>query len=296
MGIGSLGQQSEHEYTQFSVLKTCDWKYSRFRKFLSEWKRQNKELLRQNLQLTQMAHSTFHGPAVIMSMGESLNSVDKRVFMKARRNGALFAINATPLTLIGSEFQPNFVVLNDEPFWTPRTQYENDLREGILAHLHQNTKCTVIQPAHLENFSKFNKTIHFHGNPLTSFTKNINITKAMGIPNSTIFFAVASALYLGFSPIIIAGHDFDFAKKTSFVDGNYYTKRINPISGQESLQPLIELRENLTNLYASTALHIHYWNLFQHATVITLSQNGVIDTVDIVSNHDALQLLSQEYF
>jgi hypothetical protein len=248
-------------------------------KFCHDWKKQNHKEVKQRLSETRNREIRESGPALIISMGESVLSLDTKILELARNQRALFGINAFPLTKMGSRFPPNYLILNDEPFWFPRNEAESRVKDELLLWLAKNPNCTVAQPAQKSRFSKFNSTIFYHGNPLTSFTRNIDITKPLGTPNSTIFFATSIALYLGFSPVIVVGHDFTFAKNVKFLQTEFQIKRVNPLNSTTAYYPLRTFRENMSNLYASTALHIHFWKLFISRDVLILSDLTVIDSI-----------------
>ena len=268
----------ENTYTGFSIRSNIYWKYSRFRTWFHNYRTSEIQLMRQNLNATRLLRGTKSGPALIAATGPSLRQIDQSTLLYFRNLGSLFGINQYATSPKGELVPPNYLVLNDEPFW-------NDSNESVVGAvkrmkeliLSSDIKC-IVQPAHRKTLFQEAQTVFFHGIPLTGFHFGNRIDRLNSLPNITIFQAIATAKYLGYSPIYLVGYDLTFVKYLSTSSDGYSLEPHHHGSEQEKSIPLSSFRRSLSDLFGSMAFQIESLKQFK-TTAVQIGYESFIDTL-----------------
>jgi hypothetical protein len=240
--------------------------------------------MRRNLSNTRKQRGSKSGPALIVATGPSLSKVNESTLMHFRNLGSLFGINQYANSSKGAMVPPNYLVLNDEPFWNATSAKIISAVNNLEALVQSKSVNFVIQPAHREILFKEASTIFYHGIPLTGFNLGKRIDKLNSLPNITIFHALATAEFLGYSPIYLVGYDLSFIKYLSSDINGYTLMPHHHGSNDENSIPLYSFRRSLADLFGSMAFQIQSLKQFDK-TAVQVGYESFIDTLPKISEN-----------
>jgi hypothetical protein len=217
---------------------------------------------------------------LILLRGKDCENLDKDIIEYFFDLESLFAVNDIPAFANCPQIAPNYIVLNDEPFWVSREERFESLRKKLLILEGEGLK--VVQPAQRVNLIDNQNTVYFHGNPLTSIIGNIDIHRTMGIPNITSFHAIATAKYLGHSPIFLYGLDLSFAKYLIADETGFWLSQERYSQEPQARIKLETFRRSVSDLFGSLAFQIESLRMFKE-TIVILGHQSLVDSVPKMS-------------
>jgi hypothetical protein len=241
-----------YEYTGYSLSKLLKWKYYTLRHFLSREKSSLKNRKPEKLKKIRKLQNRMSGPAIIVGNGPSSLDLLNLDANTLQNKFTFFCVNFFLNSELAKAITPDYLVLCDGPFWNKDfVGYRNKVLE---AQLEKNL--VIIQPDNLETYGAETHTIYIRKNPLNGFTKSIAVDKRIsGLPNYTAFYAVATAIYLGYSPIYLTGMDFNHYKFANLTpDGiildphHSYSESRSAWNGRDTLSRLLSC--NLHQMYS----------------------------------------------
>ena len=277
----------ENTYTGFSISKLIYWKYSRIRTYLHKEKNSDRKETLMRLKKTRELKDTKSGPALIILRGKNSALLDKDVIEYFFKKQSIFSVNDIPTFTNCPEIKPNYIVLNDEPFWHSKESRFVKLREDLLHKMGEEFK--VIQPAQRFNLVNSEHTIHYHGNPLTTIIRNSDIDRTMGIPNITSFHAIASAIYLGYSPIILSGLELTFPKYLAADETGFWLDQSHYSNYPQERIKLDTFRRSVSDLFGSLAFQIQSLKIFDEPIYI-FGYESFVDTLPRIGKRDFQRL------
>jgi hypothetical protein len=280
----------ENSYVGFSIRSSLYWKYSRLRTYLHNYRQVNISLMHRNLRASRVLKGTKSGPALIAAAGPSLSYIEDSTFLQFRRLGSLFGINHYLTTPVGKSTPPNYLVLNDEPFWKGGDPSMINSLAQICEFIEAEKIDHIVQPAHMTKLFEGAKTIYFHGIPLTGMHLGHSIDRTNSIPNITLFHAIATAKYLGYSPIYLAGFDLSYTKFLVTDTEGYWLLPHHHGSGFEPRIPLSNFRRSLSDLFGSMAFQIHALKEFKDIAV-QVGHASYIDTLPRITEKDLRSMI-----
>lgn len=244
-----------YEYTEYSLRKLLKWKYYTLRVFLSAERSHRKNRGSGKLKKIRKLKGKMSGPAIILGNGPS--SLDLLNFdnHKLQNRYTFFCVNFFLNSELANAIAPDYLVLCDDPLWSKDfLEYRNRVSK---AQIEKNL--VIIQPDHQEDYGTETHTIYIRKNPLNGFTKRIAIEKRIsGLPNYTVFYAVATALFLGYSPIYLTGMDFNHYKFANLTPEGLilqphhsYSENSRAWSGRDTLSRLLSC-----NLHQMSSLNL----------------------------------------
>ena len=281
---------NSHAYIGYSFQKLFIWKYWTLRRFLGEVRRTSVWSQKSEILKTRSLKGSCEGPALIAATGSSLGEVPDLVFEFFKNRNSIFGVNNYILSDKGVRFPPTYQFIIDNAFFRNRDlTTEKHSMASVISSVRPDYLVQVVgSQDYLSNYPRIN----IHGHVLPSFTKSIDPTKVCGfVPNTTLF-AISLAIYLGFSPIFVAGFDYDQFKEAK-VDLDLKGIYVEDISRFKSGldRNIWEGRENSCDLFGSVAYLIETTKLFQAHDVKLIGDKGVIDTFKRISLDSLLQFI-----
>jgi len=241
-----------YEYIDSSFRLLLKWKYFTLRKFLAVERSHRKLRPKNGLRKTKSLRNQMSGPAVIIGNGPSSNELLKIDLQQFKMRHTLFCMNFFYSSELAKSLTPDYLFICDSPFWRKDCSEYRDL----VNEKQRLGNFMIVQPDNFEDFGSKTLTLKIRKNPLTSFSRNISITSSFaGMPNYTAFYMIATALYLGYSPIYIIGHDFNHYKfmhldsnGVKLLPHHFYTENPAPWAGRNTVSRI--LNANLQQINA----------------------------------------------
>ena len=277
-------EYTQHVYTGYSFIELLIWKIASIRRFISQERQTFSISNLHKLYATWKMKGTFSGPALIAATGPSLSEVPIEVLQYFRENKSLIAVNLYLLTPSGKKVAPNFQVITDRKPWVNfESENFNDFRASAKKLIDTSEISFFIQPYNLPDLFSDQKSIYIHKNPLTGIVKYKGILGPNGMPNYTTFFAIATALHLGFSPIFVTGLDlnhFLYLKANSKSElklGNHHAYE------EDQSAQTWNNRNSVEDILSSSIFQIHYLKNFRNSDIFVLGEGSMVDTLKKVS-------------
>ena len=286
-------EYTQHVYTGYSFIELLIWKIASIRRFISQERQTFSISNLHKLYATWKMKGTFSGPALIAATGPSLSEVPMEVLKYFRENNSLIAVNLYLLTPSGVKVAPNFQVITDRKPWV-NFEYKNfnDFRDAAKKLIDSNEISFLVQPYNLPDLFSGQKSIYIHKNPLPGIVKYKGILGPNGLPNYTTFFALATALHLGFSPIYITGLDlnhFLYLKPNSSSTlklGNHHAYE------EDERAQTWNNRHSVEEVLSSSAFQLHFLKKFSEKDIFVLGDGGMVDTLRRISIDELKSLYS----
>jgi hypothetical protein len=256
-----------YEYLGNSYRNLTKWKYYVLRNFLAQEKFNKNFKNKKKIEIIKKLKDSFHGPALIVANGPSLTRISEGVIQDFSDKKSMFTVNNFFDIKFNQRIIPNYHFICDNDYWNNSDPIKVNYREK-LKRLQFENDLVIIQPDYQEEFTGKN-TLFIRKNPLTGFGKSINITKVNGLPNLTSFFAISTAIYLGYSPIYVVGLDLNYYKFVEYRNDIGWVLRSHHANDfkLESYAPW-RYRETLLIVLNSNMMQIHYLSLFKNYDVI----------------------------
>ena len=186
-----------------TFLELLSWKATISRVFIGELKRYVINFTLTKYKTLSKLKNSNSGVAVICALGPSIyenKSAMRKLLSKASDNNSLFVINYFLLTEY-SDIKPTYQFLSDDYFFYEDHTYQ------YLRVVEKSPEITVL--TRMANKYKFenNKVIYFSGLNYPMSTKKINPKYIVGFSDATILHAIATAIFMGFSKIVLCGFD-----------------------------------------------------------------------------------------
>jgi hypothetical protein len=249
--------------------------------------------VKKNLKTIKKCHKTKSGPALVAGTGPSLGEIPTDVLEYFAKQRALFGVNDYALSEKGMSYPPVYQVICDEYFWHPETNPSAaKLKEITQKNLKSSSTLCIIQPYFKEELIEHSENLFINTNSLPSFTKSINISKTTGLPPMTTHFAIATAIYLGYSPIYTVGFDLNQFLSLKIINEKLVTqKTITNGQNINTENTFWKTRETVSDFLSFTAHCISSMKLFENSVVVTLGENSMVDSLKKISFDDLKQNL-----
>jgi hypothetical protein len=273
---------TQHEYVGYSFRSLLVWKIATFRRFFNHERKYFR--LRYILRLlnTWKMKNSKSGPALIAATGKSLLMIPDEILEEFTNRESLFGVNLYILSEKGKKFPPTYQIIADREGWIKVDKgnfHEFQTNGQELINLKKIKY--VIQPNYFENCFENQNTIYIHKNPLSEISRSIGICAPSGLPNLTTFFAIATAIHLGYSPVYVAGLDLDHFRYLSF-DGT--STLLNHHAYQENEDDLKWAnRETTVKVLNSSLYPMQALVKFKKHKVVILGENSLIDVLPKIS-------------
>ena len=273
---------TQHTYTGYSFIELLRWKFSRLKSFTAVYLRYILfRGVKKNLKTIKKYHKTKSGPALVAGNGPSLGEIPADILEHFAKQRALFGVNDYAVSEKGLIYPPAYQVICDEYFWHPeKNPRAAELREITQKNLELSNTLCIIQPYFKEELIKNSATLFINTNSLPSFTKSINISKTTGLPSMTTHFAIATAIYLGYSPIYTVGFDLNQFLSLKIIDRKLVTQKIITEGQDINIENTFwKTRETVPDFLSFTANCISSMKLFENSVVVTLGENSMVDSL-----------------
>jgi hypothetical protein len=285
---------SPYTFIDYSIVSLIFWKYAILRKFLSTFVTVylfsgNKRKLKK----TKKIKGAFSGPALIAAGGPSLG-INDAVFDFFKSRNAIIGVNLFPLTDKGRKFPPDFLVICDAPFFRKNTSEFEDFTDIVNGNLTLKRTNFVIQPAEFDPFFSESTSIYINTNTLLSFSNSIDVTEINGLYPLTVYFAIASAIYLGFSPIYTVGFDANQFLTLKLEANDSHMKNSHYLgASKEETHRDYKHREKISDFLSFMSSSISFMKIFKRHDVFTLGDGSYVDTIPNVSEEEFLATINK---
>jgi hypothetical protein len=291
--LNSTKIYTQHSYTGYSFFELLIWKIATIRRFVSQERHTFSFRKLHKLFETWKLKNSFSGPALIAATGPSLLKIPIEILEHFRANNSLIAVNLYLLSSSGKKVPPNFQIIADKGPWEDfHSKNFNDFRTTAGSLVESDKISYVIQPYNLPDLFSGQKSIYIHKNPLTSIIGYKGILGPSGLPNYTTFFAISTALHLGFSPIYVTGLDLNFFLKLG-TDSTSVLKLGNHHAYEEDERAQTwDNRNSVEEVLSASAFPMHYLKKFRKKEIFILGDGSMVDTIKKVSVADLKRLYS----
>lgn len=271
---------SPHIYAEYSIKKILIWKIGVIRRVVGDI-RSNYRYLHVNLKKRNKSHKLKTAkPALICATGPSLNNLNINFFKDFKKFGDIFSINYFPFTKIGKQLEIDYQVLLDVDFFKelPIDNVDKKFRKWLKNEFRGKI---ITQIGVKNNYD--NELISIRGLTAPSFTNSINPMKLLvGFPPYSTFYAISTAIWLGYSPIYIVGLD---ANQHKFI---YIEEDGVKLSDNHSdnFYPNLKYwsgRREVTSVLSSNAYVIEKLKLFKNFPVFIVGRDSHVDTLPRIS-------------
>lgn len=263
-----------YEYIGHSYKNLTKVQYFTLRSFIAQEKYRKQNKNKNKIKKIKKLVNLYHGPALVLANGPSLVNINENVIKEFSKNKALFTINNFLNSKFTHSIIPTYHFICDNAYWNINDNAKVDYRDKIKK-IQSRNDMILVQPDHQTDYLNKN-TLYIRKNPLTGFTKSIDITKVNGLPNYTIYFAIATAIYLGYSPVYVAGLDLDYYK---FIDYNnnlgWVLKEHHFYNSDSYSIDSWQYRDTLLRILNSNMSMIYYLKLFQKYDVRLVADQRV---------------------
>lgn len=285
---------TQHTYTGYSITQLIAWKISRLKNFIAVYVRYVLfKGVNKNLKTIRKYYKTKEGPALVAATGPSLEKIPLDILDFFAKKKALFGVNDYAITKKGYISPPEYQIICDDYFWhEDQNSRAAELKEVTSKNLGSGRTFCIVQPYFKEEIIKSPETLYINTNSLPGFTKKIDISKTTGLPTMSTHFAIATAIYLGYSPIYVVGFDLNQFLSLKIIDGQLVTQKIitaNQITDTE--YTFWKARESVSDFLSFTANAISSLKLFKNSEVVVLGEDSMIDTVNKISFSELQKIL-----
>jgi hypothetical protein len=271
-----------YTYVGYSLKNVFLWKVAAIRRFLGELYKQRSFRNIHLLRKTRLLKNSRSGPALVCATGRSLNFCPEELIDFFYRQKSLFGISHYLLSNVGKRYPPNYQVLIDESHFN--LNYAKDKAEFEFQKSLKMSNIDNIILRHVShNPIEGATSIPIWGHTMPGFTKKIDPTRTVGfMPNSSLL-GIATALYLGYSPIFVVGLDYNYhafmnlEDNSAKLDGHHaYDSDVKNIA--------LKGRERVPDLLGSIAWTIDRMNLLNSKkNVFTVGSFGSVDAFERIS-------------
>jgi len=273
-----------YEYSGHSYIELTKSKYYTFRGFIAREKYGKKFKSEKKIERIKKLKNQFWGPALVIANGPSLSKISKNTIQQFSNSKSLFTVNNYLNYTSEPEIISNYHFICDNAYWDSndpeKVEYRNKIRE-----LQTRNDLVVVQPDYQEDFTGFN-TIYIRKNPLTGFLKNIDVTRMNGLPNFTSFYAIATAIYLGYSPVYVAGLDLNYYSFIDYdPDQGWVLKSHHVYDIDSRKKEQWRYRDTLLRILNSNLIQIHYLSLFKKHNVRLVNDLKIHESLEIISTN-----------
>lgn len=186
-----------------TFIQLLSWKVTISKVFIGELRRYIINFNLTKYKTLSRLKNSNSGVAVICALGPSIyedKSAMRRLLTQASENKSLFVINYYLLTEY-SDIKPTYQFLSDDYFF-----YDDHIYQYVNL-VEKFPEITVL--TRMANNYKFknNKVIYFSGLNYPMSNKKINPKYIVGFSDATTLHAIAVAIFMGFSKIVLCGFD-----------------------------------------------------------------------------------------
>jgi hypothetical protein len=270
-----------------SFIELVSWKFTITRVALGELKRYILNFSINKFSTLRKLKQTKSGTAVICSLGPSLyedKESMRHLLLKASDNKSLFVINHYLLTEF-SDIIPTYQFLSDDHFFNGEDHNNNYLSKV------ENFPEVTIFTRMANNYRFKNKSVvYFSGVNYPTVTKRINPQFIGGFADATILYALATALYMGYSKIIICGFDNNrFMQIKSVSPGSIYFKNMHVYS-DGNLEKW-GTRDTMLKVLSSHLVILKSLLLFKQHNILIVGNSSLVDIFPKIDIKTASNLL-----
>lgn len=275
--------RNQYDYPLHSVLDLIFWKTSLLRAHVAQERIRRQYNVKSRLNRIKSLRNSKVGPALVVANGTTAGATNVKSLSYFIKLGGLFTVNnyflRQDLGLVS-----NYHFICDRGYWS--SDSSKIAYRKLLNSFQEEKSLTIIQPDHLPDYhTETRNLLYIRKNPLPTLSKGIDVTRVSGLANNTAFFAIATALYLGFSPVYVIGLSLDYYQFAS------YDSKIG-----WGLKPHHFYEEPTTSLYTwqhrDTISRILNYNLFlieslrrfQGTPVTLVSEKPISQCVRTISN------------
>ena len=280
-----------YEYLGQSYFNLTKWKYFTLRSFIAQEKYRKSVGNKNEIKRIKKLKNLFHGPALVIANGPSVNRISENIIQKFSATKSLFTINNFFNHKLSENIVSNYHFICDNGYWDKYDLAKVDYRNRIKK-LQLKNDLVIVQPDYQQEFTEIN-TLFIRKNPLTGFTKSIDVTKNCGLPNNTSFFAIATAIYLGYSPIYVAGLDLNFYNFIDFDNKSGWGLKSHHSYdlGLERIE-MWQYRDSVTRILNSNLMQIYYLKLFKNHDVRIINDRKVTECLETINVDNFNQILN----
>jgi hypothetical protein len=255
-----------------SFLQLLSWKSTISIVFIGELRRYIMNFTFTKYKTLSKLKNSNSGVAVICALGPSIyenKSAMRRLLNKASKNKSLFVVNHYLLTEY-SDIKPTYQLLSDDNFFYDVISYQ------YVSLVEKFPEITVL--TRMANNYKFknNKVIYFSGLNYPMCTKKINPKHIVGFSDATILHAIAVAIFMGFSKIVLCGFDnnrfmqiYSVAPKEIFFKGMHsYASEVVEKWGT---------RDSMIKILSSHLLILKSLHLFKDRNIVITGEGSLVD-------------------
>ncbi len=253
-----------YEYIGNSFRELAKWKYFILRVWLATEKNHLSKRSGKKLRKIRSLKEYFAGPALIIGNGPSSLNLMGVSLENLRADYTVFCMNMFYRSELANHIDPDYLLLCDDPFWS----VEFSDYKSVIEKKQAEGDLVLIQPDHKPTFGNDSQTLFIRKNPLTSFSRRISVTSSFsGLPNYTMFYAISTAIYLGYSPIYVIGMDANHYKFLKFSENGV---SLLPHHSYPENEQRWRGRETLLRVINTNMQQIHALRLFLgHQVFIT---------------------------
>lgn len=272
-----------YEYSGASIWKAMRWKYYILRRFLAFERFQRKTRCKGSLSKIKSLKGLYSGPAVIVGNGPSSLGLESLDLDSLRATHTIFCMNYYLMTDLSVQLPPHYLFLCDGNFWDDTSSRYRKL----VKKYQKDFDLVLVQPDYLPNILSERSTLKIRKNPLTSFTRRISVSDIFcGFPNYTVFYMVATALHLGYSPVYMVGHDFNHYKFIEWHEGSF--KLLPHHSYSEAIRSWPS-RETISKILNANLQQLNALELFKSHPVYCLGEKPSHDVIPFVSFREVFE-------
>ena len=127
------------------------------------------------------------------------------------------------------------------------------------------------------------------------FSSSIDVTKINGLYPLTVYYAIASAIYLGFSPIYTVGFDVNqFLTLELGENGSHIRNSHYAAASTEETHSEYKHREKISDFLSFMSSSISFMKIFKRHNVFTLGDGSYVDTIPNVSEKEFLATINKK--
>lgn len=277
---------SNHAYTEYSFVKTLIWRIGVLRRLFGDIRSGKKQIFI-NLEKLNSKHKLMSPkPALILATGPSLNEINNEFLSDFKKFGDIFSVNYFPFTNIGLKSKIDYQVVLDVGHFTEHPC--DEVEEKFRHWLKNEFSGKLITQIGRNNICK-NEAIYVRGLTAASFTKSINpMGIVVGFQPYTTFYAISTAIWLGYEPIYVSGLDASQHAYIYMREGkatlsnnhadNFYTDANKSWVG----------RPDSKSILSSNAYAIEKMKLFRKHSVEIIGKGSHVDTLPRISMEQIL--------
>jgi hypothetical protein len=213
--------------------------------------------------------------ALVLANGPSQDLISKKELMQfINLGGKLFFVNYWFLNEKIKNIIPNFLVISDIKIIKSKNKFfkENNsrLKKYILKYQNMKIICTMRMAKEIKKIINPNRIICFCDSELNGFTSNIKPIYPRGYLSSTVYKAIAMAVWFSFKKIYILGVDNTYPKNI-YVDINNQMYNHEVHAGidykNSSLVNISDKYSSISDFFYETAI------LFDDAKKLNINKN-----------------------